>query len=434
MTLDEVVKAVDIGDDTYLVGVTEHKTSTTYPAYIAFNGDQMQMMRDYMKYVRGEMPEDGTPDKSPFFRTQQGKHIKNFSQELNRLQLAYGILLKKTKGGSVTYTASHARRALEAASKVFYKGDNCRMKSVSDYLTHSQDVVLKHYARITYEEVKDARRAMDSLIRGQSSQGPAPANNNAAMVDDGAIPLTSTAAPTSKRAMVDDDTMTSTSTASLTSNRAMDDDGAMPSLSTSAPTSNRVLVDDDGIVPSTLTSAPVVDSDSLSLASEASLASGASSDTCVRNSGIEVEEAFLAAFPPYARTVPALNTVRKWLKATDFAAIDVAATSESEQRALAKRLHVFWRRQNETYELRTFLSVNNARPSTRDEAILLMKVLNLKNITHSRALMIIREAPPHMESRGQTGRTRAHVTDDDTPCADFASTVEGSIFAVASTS
>ena len=155
-----------------MVGVTEHKTSTTYPACIAFNGDQMQMMRDYMKYVRGEMLEDGTPDKSPFFRMQHGKHIKNFSQELDRLQLAYGILLKKTKGGSVTYTAGHARRTLEAASKVLYKGDNSRMKSGSDYLTHSQDVVLKHYARTSYEEVKDARRAMDSLIRGQSSQGP----------------------------------------------------------------------------------------------------------------------------------------------------------------------------------------------------------------------------------------------------------------------
>ena len=137
MTLDEVVKAVDIGDDTYLVGVTEHKTSTTYPACITFNGDQMQMMQDYMKYVRGEMLEDGTPDKSPFFRMQHGKHIKNFSHELDRLQLAYGILLKKTKGSSVTYTAGHARRALEAASKVFYKGDNSCMKSVSDYLTQS---------------------------------------------------------------------------------------------------------------------------------------------------------------------------------------------------------------------------------------------------------------------------------------------------------
>ena len=149
------------------------------------------------------------------------------------------------------------------------------MKSVSDYLTHSQDVVLKHYARTTYEEVKDARRAMDSLIRGQSSQGPAPANSNAVVVDDGAIPSTSTAAPTSKRAMVDDGTMPSTSTESLTSKRAM------PLTSTSAPTSNRALVDDDGAMPSTPTSAPAVDS-----------------DTCVRKSGSEVEEAFLAAFPP----------------------------------------------------------------------------------------------------------------------------------------
>ena len=174
MTLDEVVQAIDMGDEMYLVGVLEHKTSTTHPAFIAFNGDQMQMMRDYMKYVRGEMPEDGTPDKSPFFRSQAGKPIKNFSQELNRLQLAYGILLKKSKGGSVTYTAGHARRALEAANKVRNKGDNSRMKAISDYLTHSQDVALKHNARTTTQEVKDARRAMNSLIHGYSSQGPRP--------------------------------------------------------------------------------------------------------------------------------------------------------------------------------------------------------------------------------------------------------------------
>ena len=150
-------------------------------------------------------------------------------------------------------------------------------------------------------------------------------------------------------------------------------------------------------MPSTPTSAPAVDS-----------------DTCVRKSGSEVEEAFLAAFPPSVRTVPALIAVRKWLKATDFTAIDVAATSESEQHALAKRLLVFWRRQNETYELRTFLSVNNGRPSTRDEAIQLMKKLNLKIITHSRALMIIREAPPPMESRGQMRSKKAQqaLTDD----------------------
>ena len=54
MTLDEVVQAIDMGDEMYLVGVLEHKTSTTHPALIAFNGQHMQMMRDYMKYVRGE--------------------------------------------------------------------------------------------------------------------------------------------------------------------------------------------------------------------------------------------------------------------------------------------------------------------------------------------------------------------------------------------
>ena len=58
---------------------------------------------------------------------------------------------------------------MEAASKVFYKGDNSCMKSVSDYLTHSQDVVLKHYARTTYEEVKDARRAMVGVTEHKTS-------------------------------------------------------------------------------------------------------------------------------------------------------------------------------------------------------------------------------------------------------------------------
>ena len=214
---------------------------------------------------------------------------------------------------------------MEAANKVRNKGDNSRMKAISDYLTHSQDVALKHYARTTTQEVKDARRAMNSLIHGHSSQGPAPANPNVVVVDDGSIPSTSTAA-------------------------------AMPSTSTSAP---------------------AVDSDSVSLASEASLVSETTSDTCVRKGGSEVEEAYIKAFPPSARTAPALIAVRKWLKATNV-------TSQSEEHPLAKRLLAFWRRQHETYDLRQFLSVNNERPSTRDEAIQLMKKLNLRNITHSR--------------------------------------------------
>ena len=41
MTLEEVLKARDIDDDIHLVGVKEHRTSTTYPGCIAFRGDEM---------------------------------------------------------------------------------------------------------------------------------------------------------------------------------------------------------------------------------------------------------------------------------------------------------------------------------------------------------------------------------------------------------
>ena len=78
------------------------------------------------------------------------------------------------------------------------------MKSVSEYMTHSKDVVEKHYARTTHEEVKGARMAMDSLIRAQSAQEPASTNRNEALVENGAMPSTSTASMTSNRALVDD--------------------------------------------------------------------------------------------------------------------------------------------------------------------------------------------------------------------------------------
>ena len=86
-------------------------------------------------------------------------------------------------------------RAMEAANKVYDKGDTEHMKSVSDYLTHSKDVVKKHYAHTTHEEVKGARMAMDSLIRAKSAQEPALTNRNAALVDVGAMTSTSTASP-----------------------------------------------------------------------------------------------------------------------------------------------------------------------------------------------------------------------------------------------
>ena len=84
---------------------------------------------------------------------------------------------------------------MEAANKVYDKGDIERMKSVSDYLTHSKDVVKKHYAHTTHEEVKGARMAMDLIIPGQSVQEAAPTDRNAVLVDDGAMTSTSTASP-----------------------------------------------------------------------------------------------------------------------------------------------------------------------------------------------------------------------------------------------
>ena len=56
------------------------------------------MMCDYMIFIRGEMPEDGAAATSELFRTPDGNKVGNFSKELNRLQVAYGIILKRRKG------------------------------------------------------------------------------------------------------------------------------------------------------------------------------------------------------------------------------------------------------------------------------------------------------------------------------------------------
>ena len=52
------------------------------------------MMREYMVFIRGEMPEDGAAATSEFFRTPDRNKIGNFSKELNILQVAYEIILK----------------------------------------------------------------------------------------------------------------------------------------------------------------------------------------------------------------------------------------------------------------------------------------------------------------------------------------------------
>ena len=66
--------------------------------YIVFIRGEMQMMCDYMVFIRGEMHEDGAAATSEFFRTPDGNKVGNFSKELNRLQVAYGIILKRRKG------------------------------------------------------------------------------------------------------------------------------------------------------------------------------------------------------------------------------------------------------------------------------------------------------------------------------------------------
>ena len=98
-------------------------------------------------------------------------------------------------------------------------------------------------------------------------------------------------------------------------------------------------------------------------------------------------------------------------------AIDVAAkmsTKHSNQTATTKRLLAFRRLQNETQELKAFLSSNNDRPTTSDEAQQLIKKLGLKYTTHSHTLMMVREAVPPMESRGRlrAKKVQKAVTDD----------------------
>ena len=140
-------------------------------------------------------------------------------------------------------------------------------------MTHSKDVVQKHYAQTTHDEVKGTRMALDSLIRAQSTQEPASTNRNAALVGDGAMPSTS-----------------------IASTQSID-----------------------------------------------SLVSEATSDTSVRRSGREVDEAFISAFPLSARTVPALAAVRDWLKAINFEA--KMSTAHSDKHRTSKRLIASWRRQ-----------------------------------------------------------------------------------------
>ena len=194
MTVKEFALAMEVGDDgERLIAVIKHKTATSYPACMILSAADFQLMGDYLVFIRGEMPEDADPETSHFFRSPNGKPIPNMSKELERLQTGYAIVSKTTASGALGYTANHARKAMESASRQYYgNGRSAELKSVSDYLTHSENVVRKHYARKTFHEVMAARKCMMAVLNSD-----APCHGGETPFDDSASESSSSACSSS---------------------------------------------------------------------------------------------------------------------------------------------------------------------------------------------------------------------------------------------
>lgn len=88
MTVEEFTLAVE-HQGFHIVVVRDHKTATKYPAAVAFSAEEFDMMQTYRTYIRGDMPEDDTPNDSKFFRNSCGNPISNFCTEIGRLQEKY---------------------------------------------------------------------------------------------------------------------------------------------------------------------------------------------------------------------------------------------------------------------------------------------------------------------------------------------------------
>ena len=75
---------------------------------------------------------------------------------------------------------------------------------------------------------------------------------------------------------------------------------------------------------------------------------------------------------------------------------------------------------SDTQELKVFLSTHIERPATNDEATkLIKKKLGLKYTSPAQALMVVCEAPPPMESRGQLrARKKQKAIADDAILSD----------------
>ena len=171
LTVEEFALAMEVGDDgERLIAVKNHQMATSNPSCMILSKTDYQLMRDYLAFIRGEMPEDDEPSTSLFFRAPNGKPIQNMSKQLDSLQTGYDIVSKRTAAGAHGYTCNHARKAMDSASRSHFGSNSMELKSVIDYLTHSENVVRKHYARETFSEVMAARQSMLAVV---NADGPA---------------------------------------------------------------------------------------------------------------------------------------------------------------------------------------------------------------------------------------------------------------------
>ena len=180
LTVAEFKKPLSVNNQ-HLIVVRKHKTKANYPACLSLSDEEHDLMNDYYTYVRGHVAADVKPKNSKFFRTPKGTPVYNMPNQLNALQQQYGIFKKQknsrfqkqrksgSKLRSKSYTANDARIAMERATKEHFSSKKHYVTQISDYLTHSENVVKKHYAKKNYADVVHARKLSMEVIDGSQA-------------------------------------------------------------------------------------------------------------------------------------------------------------------------------------------------------------------------------------------------------------------------
>ncbi|XP_067681756.1 uncharacterized protein [Haliotis asinina] len=133
----------------YQISFMDHKTSMSFLVTLSLCKEDYDTFRHYRQYVRGDMPEDAKPNKSPFFRRVDGTEVENMCLELARYQRTRGFLKINLENERRTFTTTYVRKALETEVSRQHPNDAAKRKMASDYLAHSQKTVHRYYAKKT---------------------------------------------------------------------------------------------------------------------------------------------------------------------------------------------------------------------------------------------------------------------------------------------